>query len=277
MMVRMRSVTGLASMLLAASLVLCASQLPFGLSNPGEAAKAVSVTGQVSLLNDGQPWALNAGDQVKVGQVIFSGPDGYAVFQVSDGSTFEIYSNSRVVFRKTPGNLKDLLDVVIGRIKVHIEKFGGQPNFNRVFTPTAVISVRGTTFDVEVEDTDETTLVVVEEGLVEVQHARHPGTPKFLNGGEWLRIYKNQPLASSRNDRLDIVKGSLRTLADALYSGVYRGPRVSTVGGGVKPPIGGGGTPLPGDTGTPLPPPPPPSLPGDTGGTTAPPPPPPGG
>ena len=233
----------------------------------GEAAKAVSVTGQVSLLNDGQPWALSAGDQVKVGQVIFSGPDGYAVFQVSDGSTFEVYANSRVVFRKTPGNLKDLLDVVIGRIKVHIEKFGGQPNFNRVFTPTAVISVRGTTFDVEVEDSDETTLVIVEEGLVEVQHARHPGTPKCLNGGEWLRIYKNQPLASSRIDRLDIVKGSLRRLADALSSAVYRGPRVSTVGGGVKPPIGGGGTPLPGDTGTPLPPPPPP-LPGDTGGTT---------
>jgi hypothetical protein len=268
-MARLRSVTGLALMLLTASAVLCASQLPFGLSNSGEAAKAVSVTGQVSLLNDGQPWALSAGDQVKVGQVIFSGPDGYAVFQVSDGSTFEVYSNSRVVFRKTPGNLKDLLDVVIGRIKVHIEKFGGQPNFNRVFTPTAVISVRGTTFDVEVEDSDETTLVIVEEGLVEVQHARHPGTPKFLNGGEWLRVYKNQPLASSRIDKLDLVKGTLRTLADALYSGVYRGPRVSTAGGGVKPPIGGGGGTLPGDTGTPQPPPSP--LPGDTGGTTAPP------
>ena len=277
MMSRSISVPALVSLLLAASMVLCASQLPFGLSGQGEAAKAVSVTGQVSLLNDGQPWALSVGDQVKVGQVIFSGPDGYAVFQVSDGSTFEVYATSRVVFRKTPGNLKDLLDVVIGRIRVHIEKFGGQPNFNRVFTPTAVISVRGTTFDVEVEDTDETTLVVVEEGVVEVQHARHPGSPKMLNGGEWLRIYKNQPLASARIDKLDVVKGSLRTLADALYSAVYRGPRVSsTIGGGIKPPIGGGGTPLPGDTGTPLPPPPP--LPGDTGGTTpAPPPPPPGG
>jgi hypothetical protein len=276
-MARLMSVTVRVSLLLAVSVVLCASQLPFGLSNPGEAAKAVSVIGQVSLLNDGQPWALSAGDQVKVGQVIFSGPDGYAVFQVSDGSTFEVYANSRVVFRKTPGNLKDLLDVVIGRIRVHIEKFGGQPNFNRVFTPTAVISVRGTTFDVEVEDTDETTLVEVEEGVVEVQHARHPGTPKLLNGGEWLRIYKDQPLASSRINKYDVVKGSLRTLADALYSAVYRGPRVSTIGGGIKPPIGGGGTPLPGDTGTPVPPPPPP-LPGDTGGTApAPPPPPPGG
>jgi hypothetical protein len=272
MMARSISLTALVSLLLAASVVLCASQLPFGLSDPGEAAKAVSVTGQVSLLNDGQPWALSAGDQVKVGQVIFSGPDGYAVFQVSDGSTFEVFANSRVVFRKTPGNLKDLLDVVIGRIRVHIEKFGGQPNFNRVFTPTAVISVRGTTFDVEVEDTDETTLVVVEEGLVEVQHARHPGTPKLLNGGEWLRIYKNQPLASARIDKLDIVKGTLRTLSDALYSGVYRGPRISSTIGGIKPPPLGGGTPLPGDTGTPTPPPPPP---GDTGGTPPAPPPPP--
>ena len=57
-----------------------------------------------------------------------------------------------------------------GRVKVHIQKLGGQPNNNRVTTPTAVISVRGTIFDVSVED-GESTLVAVEEGLVEVRHA----------------------------------------------------------------------------------------------------------
>jgi len=280
--VRPKPVTLLAC-LLAAAIMACGSQLPFGLSNPADAAKVVSLTGQVSVLNDSQPWALNAGDQVKIGQVIFSGPDGYAVFQVSDGSTFEVYANSRVVFRQTPGNLRDLLDVVIGRIRVHIEKFGGQENPNRIHTPTAVISVRGTTFDVEVEDGDDTTLVVVEAGLVEVQHARHPGTPRVLNAGQWLRVYKDQPLANSKINGGTLIGNSVRVLADMLSTILYRNRRVPTIAG--RPPIGGSGTPLPGDTGSGTPP-GPPTLPGDTGGTTTPtppapptppPPPPPGG
>ena len=239
-----------------------------------DAARVASLSGQVSVLRDGQPWALSAGDFVKIGQVIVTGPDGFAVFEVSDGSTFEVYQNSQVVFRKTPGNLRDLLDVVLGRIKVHIQKWGGQPNYNRILTPTAVISVRGTTFWVEVEDEEDTTLVVVDEGLVEVQHAQHPGTPKLLKAGEWLRVYRNIPLASTRIDKGSAVRSAFRALTDALYTAVYRNRRIPSIGGGVgagSP--GGGGTPLPGDTGSTVPPPPAP-LPGDTG-TTAPAPPPP--
>jgi len=257
--------------------LLAWAQFPFGSANPDSAAKAVSVTGQVTVLRDSQPWAVNAGDLVRMGQVIITGEDGYAVFQLSDGSTFEVFPNSRVLFRQTPGNLKDLLDLVLGRIRVHIEKWGGQPNFNRVRTPTAVISVRGTTFEVEVEDDEETTLVVVEEGLVEVQHARHPGPPKILTTGQWLRVYKNQPLASSRIGKDTLVRGSLRVLADALQTLVYRG-QPAVIGSGKSP----GGIPLPGGGGAP---PTTPPLPGDSGspggGTTtpapapAPPPPPP--
>ncbi len=260
------------------SCALAAAQGPVQLSGSPEAAKVVTLAGQVSILNDNQPWALNAGDEVKLGQVILSGPDGFAVFEVSDGSTFEIYPNSRVVFRKTPGNLKDLLDVLIGRVKVHIQKWGGQPNPNRVFTPTAVISVRGTVFYVEVEDDQDTTLVLVDEGEVEVQHAQHPGTPKLVKAGEWLRVFRNAPLASSRLDKQSVLKTAFRALSDALYTVVYRGQRVPTIGGGTQPPVGGGGggVPLPGDTGG-GPAPPAPPLPGDTGGgPPAPPPPPPG-
>ncbi len=258
--------------------VIAAAQSPLPFFASPEAAKVITLSGQVSILHDAQPWALNLGDEVKLGQVILSGPDGYAAFEVSDGSTFEVYPNSRVVFRTTPGNLKDLLDVLIGRVKVHIQKWGGEPNFNRVFTPTAVISVRGTVFYVEVEDEEDTTLVLVDEGLVEVQHAQHPGPPKFLKAGEWLRVYRNAPLASTTVDKQSVLKAAFRALSDALYTAVYRNQRVPTLGGGPKPPLGGGGVTLPGDTGGGAPPPP---LPGDKGGTTPapppPPPPPPGG
>jgi hypothetical protein len=206
---------------------------------------------------------------VQLQQVIMTGADGYAVFQVSDGSTFEVYPNSEIVFRRTPGNWKDLVDILIGRVKFTIQKFGGQPNHNRVITPTAVISVRGTVFEVEVEDDEATTLVQVDEGQVEVQHAKHPGKPKILNAGEWLRVYKDQPIAKSPVDKGSVFNAAVRALSDALYTAVYRN-RIPTPTGS---PIPGGGVPLPGDTGTT--PPPPPPLPGDGGGTTPPPPPPP--
>ena len=151
-------------------------------SPPELAAKVVKLTGQVSVLHDSEPWALNVGDSVKITQIIVTGADGYAQFQVSDGSTFEVFPNSNIAFRKNPTNWRDLLDVFVGRVKIHIEKLGGQPNPNRIHTPTAIISVRGTTFDVTVDPDNDSTLIAVEEGQVDVRHALSGGE-KLVNAG----------------------------------------------------------------------------------------------
>src|ERR1700690_2843409 len=181
------------SLLVAAAAGVCSAQLvPFSTSN--YAAKVITQSGQVSVLKDSQPWALSIGDSIQARDLIITGPDGHAVLQVSDGSTFEVFPNARVVFRKNPPNWKDFVDVLVGRVRVHIEHLGNIPNPNRVLTPTAVISVRGTTFDISVSDDDETTLVEVEEGTVEVQHALLPrGNSKVLNSGESLKVYRNEP------------------------------------------------------------------------------------
>jgi hypothetical protein len=227
------------------------------------AATITTMNGRVSVLRDNSPWALNVGDSIQPRQIIVTGEDGYALLQVSDGSTFEVFPNSRVVFRDNPGNWKDLLEVFLGRVKVQIHRIGGQPNYNKVRTPTAVISVRGTVFDVSVEDEDATTLVSVEEGQVAVQHSLLPrGDPKILNAGEWIRIYKNQPLIAQQIDRGGVIRGALRAAADAMYSIVYR----PSAGGRAPSP---GPTPSPGggpaDKGPkdppPAPPPPPPPPP----------------
>jgi hypothetical protein len=205
------------------------------------AAKVVTLSGQVSVLRDNSPWALNLGDSVQPRQIIVTGADGYALLQVSDGSTFEVFHNSRVVFRDNPGNWKDLLEVWLGRVKIQIEKVGGQPNYNKVRTPTAVISVRGTVFDVTVEDEDATTMVTVDEGQVAVQHALLPrGDPKILNPGEWIRVYKNQPLSAKVVDRGGVLRGAMRAAADAVYEVIYRTSRVPGSTGGGNP---GGGNP----------------------------------
>jgi len=134
------------------------------------------------------------------------------------------------------------------------------PNPNRVLTPTAVISVRGTTFDISVEEEDETTTVEVEEGLVEVQHALLPrGNIKMLTPSDGpLRVYRNVPIASSRIDKGDLARRVMRAAVDAISTWETRIPKA----GGVDP-AG------PGDSHGKLPPPPVAPVP------TAPPPPPP--
>lgn len=221
------------------------------------AAKVISLSGQVSVLRDDSPWVLNVGDSVQPRQIVVTGPDGFAVFQVSDGSTFEVFPNARVVFRENPGAWRDLLDILLGRVKVHIQKLGNQPNYNRVRTPTAVISVRGTIFDVAVEDEDDTTLVSVEEGQVGVQHLFRPGPERILNQGESIRVYKNQPLAQATVDKDSVIRELLRRAEQAVYQAIYRSP---SPGGG-----GAGGCPVAAscDKKSPAPPPnvPPPAAP----------------
>jgi ferric-dicitrate binding protein FerR (iron transport regulator) len=249
-------------LLLAAAAVVCLGQLP-PIDSPEYAAKVVTATGRVSVLKDSQPWALEVGDSVQVRQLIVTGPDGHAVFQINDGSTFEVYPNSQVVFRKNAPNWLDLIDVLLGRVRVHIEHWGNRPNPNRVVTPTAVISVRGTTFDVSVDDDEETTFVEVEEGFVEVQHALLPrGNPVVLSPGENLRVYKSEPLAHSLIDKGTIWRHAMRMIIDAASTYATRTPKVGGIGGGAAGggPVGDskGGVPPPPPAPPPLPPPPPP-------------------
>jgi len=247
------------SLLTAMTAVVCLGQfLPSDASN--YAAKVVTLTGQVSVLKDLQPWAISAGDSVQVTQVIVTGADGHAVLQVSDGSTIEVYPNSRFVFRKNPGNWRDLIDVFLGKVRVHIEHLGTVPNPNRVVTPTAVISVRGTTFDVTVDDGDETTTVEVEEGTVEVQHALLGGNSAIVNAGGTFRVYRNEPIAQ-RMDKGNAARQVLRIVVNVIaIVGRSSGPGSIKLPGGGSGPVGDTGPSAP-PSAPPPPPPPPPALP----------------
>jgi ferric-dicitrate binding protein FerR (iron transport regulator) len=232
------------------------------------AAKVLEMSGRVSVLQDSNEWALSPGKFVQPQQVVITGSDGYAKFELHDGSTFEVFQNSKAVFRPAQG-WTELLDVLLGRVKVYIQHKGG-PNPNRVTTQTAVISVRGTIFDVTVDDED-TTYVSVDDGIVSVRHRIFPGNETEVRAGEALRIYRNQPLAK-RLDKGNAARMALRAAAQAAYEAMYH--RAGGTAAGV--PVGGAGGSVEGDkggtkgTGAPPPPPPPPTAP-------APPPPPPPG
>lgn len=236
------------------------ASVSYGQSMSGEnsqyAAKVISAVGQVSVLRDSQPWALSIGESVGCQQIIVTGPDGHATFQVSDGSTFEVFPNSHVVFRKNVPNWRDLIDVLLGQVRVHIQKFGNIPNPNRVITPTAVISVRGTTFDITVDDEGESTLVQVEEGLVSVQHALLPrGEGKLLSDGQELRVFRQQPLAQGI-DKGSVIQKVFHAMLDAVNTAIIQvrvpGGRIPGVPGTT---VGDHGNPPP-PSGPPPPPPP---------------------
>jgi hypothetical protein len=143
-----------------------------------------------------------------------------------------------------------------------------------VSSPTAVISVRGTVFEVVVEDEDGTTFVSVDEGLVGVRSKAVASAEVLLQPTQSIRVFKNQPLAQKVVDKGSIVRGVVRAIEDAARvalqrqgagGGVGSTPTTSTGTGpsGDKGPPKGGGTTTGGTTG-PAPP-------------SAPPPPPPGG
>lgn len=250
-------------------------------------ATVLTQTGQVSVMTDARGYdaqPLSQGMAVKPQQLIVTGPDGYAQFQVSDGSTFEVFSSARVVFRPSLGNWKDLLNIVLGRVKVFIQHAPGTVNHNEVSSPTAVISVRGTVFDVVVEDVDGTTLVTVDEGLVDVQNRTAAGKSVRLNPGEFVRVFRNQPLAIAKPDKSNAIQAGLKVARDTIWqilrgrqaSGgvaggpgtVPSGPQGDRCGKVVCPTTGGKGTGVPGT---------PPGPPGTPPAPPGVPPPPPGG
>ncbi len=97
-------------------------------------ARATVVTGKVIRSRDAQPWALSAGERVPIQQVIETGPDGFAHFEVVGGGGFDIFANSRVGFRQNASSAGDLLDVLAGRVRIHLKPQPQQPQ-QRILTP----------------------------------------------------------------------------------------------------------------------------------------------
>ena len=189
-------------------------------------------SGDVSQLGDraGYRATIKPCGIVNQQQVIKTGPDGYAKFQVSDGSTFEVFPNTELTFRKTYG-IGDLLNVWMGKVKVYIQHLPGIPNPNNVTTPTALISVRGTIFDVDVQDLEGTTFVTLDEGLVDVRHLRVASGIVRLTPGESIQVLPNMPLVPLAHDRGYIWRQMLKGLEDAVRQAVYQRPGNSGPGG----------------------------------------------
>ncbi len=176
-------------------------------------AHATSVSGKVSRVRDEQPWAVSTGERVPVRQVISTGDDGFAHFTVAGGSNFDIFSNSRIVFRQNTASAGDLLDVMAGRVRVHLQPTLNQPQ-QRIFTAAAIITaIRPATVALAI-DQDDTLRIDVLEGEVKVQHARLPKTePTEVRALDAILVRPDEPI-SRRVDRGSLYRYTVKQLKD---------------------------------------------------------------
>jgi hypothetical protein len=182
-------------------------------------------------------------DQLFPGDTVITGRDGRVVLGMTDGSQVIIAPKSTVEIDKVTQSPRNLINLIKGKTRIQIEKLGGAPNPYRVNTPTTVIAVRGTIFDVLV-DNDQTE-VFLHEGEVAVTNRRLPDQPLLLLAGRFTRVRSTLPPASAaifargRNDRtfrLKSIQPSLpngqttqRPGSSRTPNGESRSPRVDQV------------------------------------------------
>ena len=204
------------SLALLGGLTSALAQVP----DPG-AARVVSLTGTLTLKGFRQDSrTLRLHDAVHSGDELITGENSHAVLKTGDGSTVTIYPDSHVIFNERSADVRELLHLFLGSIKVHIEKISGRPNPHKMTTPTAVIAVRGTTFSVFVDETD-STLVAVDEGMVAVANRQSPDQEILLTNGQRSWVRPGQPPQQAqafrgRSERADLLPASGRQSGMAM-------------------------------------------------------------
>jgi hypothetical protein len=133
-------------------------------------------------------------DDLKAGDRIVTGWQGRLVLGLSDGSMAVLGESTTVEVRDLSKSPRELFNVLRGKTRVYIEKLGGRPNPYRINTPTAVIAVRGTLFDVIVRSNE--TEVFVHEGQVAVSNALTPEAIVLLSAGQMTRVRREQTPAT---------------------------------------------------------------------------------
>jgi len=125
-------------------------------------------------------------DELVAGDVIKTAKGGRLVLGLTDGSQAIIGEKTTVEITDLSQSPRTIFNVLRGKTRIKIEKVGGRPNPYRVNTPTAVIAVRGTLFDVLV--TEKETQVFVHEGKVAVSSLNAPESPVVLEPGQKTRV-----------------------------------------------------------------------------------------
>lgn len=149
--------------------------LPVGSATIAEVKGEVTLhSGQGEVLSAEHGMSLAPETKIDIGK-------GSLLLDLQDGSEILVKSNSHVVIKSPDQDKGYWLELLLGKINAKVQKrLGNAPSF-RMGTPTAVITVRGTRFVVDVNKKQRTSVEVF-EGLVEVSGFLQ-GAPVLLRPG----------------------------------------------------------------------------------------------
>lgn len=165
-----------------------AQQAPLAAVNAPYAGATISdFKGKVSIQLPTQAFTTPTRGEILPPDTTVSTEDGRLLLKLSDGSDILVRPNTKLVLKQPETSGWKYFQMLIGRVRTSIQKrMGGAPAF-QIGTPSAVISVRGTKFDVEV-DRRGFTEVDVEEGTVELEALSGLGESVLITAGFSSRV-----------------------------------------------------------------------------------------
>ena len=141
---------------------------PQPLTMPPGSALVAEVKGNVSVIPpQGAAAAAQRGMALPAGTNIETAK-GSVILLLADGSQVLVKSKTRLVLKSPESSEGHFLQMFLGEILATIKKRLGETPPFRLGTPSAVITVRGTRFSVQVDKKGRTTVQVF-EGVVEVE------------------------------------------------------------------------------------------------------------
>lgn len=144
---------------------ICITALILGIAATGYAmekrtAQIASSEGTVQVKAAGQSeWVpANVGMVLNQGDMIKTSPQSWALLDIDQGKigTVEVKEGSQMLISELEAEpngttSKTLLDLALGEVLIKAQKVHGENSKFEVKTPTSIVGVRGTTFNVKVE------------------------------------------------------------------------------------------------------------------------------
>ncbi len=192
-----RSWTALAVLPLWTALCLSAAQGQVSSPGPSPAPFAGAVISewkgevhvQLPATNIASP---KRGQVLPAGTVVETGEGRLVLVLRADESEVLVQPHTRLVVSEPAPGHWDAVEILLGRVRAYIRKrTGGAPSF-QMGTPSAVIAVRGTRFDVEVNRRG-VSEVDVFDGLVEVASTGAAGPSVLVGPGFSTRVGMGTP------------------------------------------------------------------------------------
>jgi uncharacterized membrane protein YgcG len=164
-----------------------AQQTPAAASAPYAGATISDFKGKVSIQFPAQSFAAPVRGEVLPPDTTVNTDEGRLLLKLSDGSDVLVRPHTKLLLKQPEASGWKYFQIMIGRVRTQIQKrMGGSPAF-QIGTPSAVISVRGTKFDVEV-DRRGFTEVDVDEGVVELEAVTGRGESVMITAGFSSRV-----------------------------------------------------------------------------------------